>query len=736
MNKKLNLKANWKFCQEFRDEMIQIGYAEDEFQTVTIPHSTENVPFNYFEEKSYQKVTCYRRRLNIEAEWLDNAVFIDFEGVMCYAEIYVNAKYVGFHKGGFTHFSFNVTEYLVSGENLLTVKVDSNERADIPPSGDKMDYLCYGGIYREVFLRVNPKIYTKDVVCTANKLLSKYCDISIGVTISNLSDNDTQKDFDVALVFNDDIVCSKKINKKIITGDNVFTTLFENIENIALWSIENPNLYYIKISTDKDEFILRTGFRTAEFTPEGFFLNGENIKLVGLNRHQSFPYVGFAMPERVQKKDADILKYDLNLNIVRTSHYPQSRHFHDRCDEIGLLVFEEIPGWVYIGDEEWQKNCLQNVEDMIVRDRNRPSVILWGVRVNESGDNHDLYIKTNQLSHNLDSTRQTAGVRWMEQSEFLEDVYTMNDFVHQGANIALRCPKWVVGKGEYTPYLVSEYAGHMYPTKIGDQEERKVEHALRHSRIQNASFANTHISGAIGWCAFDYNTHFNFGSGDRICYHGVMDMFRNPKFAAFHYSSQKSPDKGIVIEPTTTWAFGERDVGWFWPLYVYTNCDYLEAFIGDENLGKFRPDTNQFPHLKHPPVVIKDIAPRAPENWKDLKIKGYVDGQIVGEKTMSCNSVPAELKVISDNYELFADGVDTTRIVINLVDKCGNVFPFLNEPLEITVTGACELIGPKLITLMGGYASIWVKSNGIVGNAAITVESQRKFSKEIEISFV
>ena len=157
-----------------------------------------------------------------------------------------------------------------------------------------------------------------------------------------------------------------------------------------------------------DEDTRRIGFREAMFTDHGFSLNGKIIKLRGLDRHQTFPFVGQAMPARVQRQDADILRKHLHCNIVRTSHYPQSRHFLDRCDEIGLLVLEEIPGWQHIGDEEWKQLAIDNVGRMIRRDWNHPSIILWGVRINESRDDHDFYTRTNALAHALDDRGRPA----------------------------------------------------------------------------------------------------------------------------------------------------------------------------------------------------------------------------------------------------------------------------------------------------------------------------------------
>ncbi len=214
-----------------------------------------------------------------------------------------------------------------------------------------------------------------------------------------------------------------------------------------------------------DEDSRRFGFREARFTESGFQLNGKVVKLRGLDRHQTFPFVGQAMPARVQRRDALILKNELKCNLIRTSHYPQSPHFLDACDEVGLMVLEEIPGWQHIGDQAWKDLAVDNVGRMITRDWNHPCVILWGVRINESPDDHDFYTRTNALAHQLDPTRQTGGIRNFQHSEFLEDVFTMNDF-----GFPLLAPN-------HTRYLNTEFVGHTFPTKSFDNATRLTEHA-------------------------------------------------------------------------------------------------------------------------------------------------------------------------------------------------------------------------------------------------------------------
>ena len=282
---------------------------------------------------------------------------------------------------------------------------------------------------------------------------------------------------------------------------------------------------------------------------------------------------------------------------MRTSHYPQSRHFLDRCDEIGLLVLEEIPGWQHIGDESWKQVAIDNVGRMIRRDWNHPSIILWGVRINESLDDHDFYVRTNAFAHALDDSRQTGGIRYFQESEFLEDVFTMNDF-----GFPLKPPN-------HPRYLNTEFVGHTFPTKTTDDDERQREHTLRHARIHNQLASNPQYAGGIGWCAFDYNTHSNFGAGDRICYHGVTDIFREPKPAAGFYKSQCDPEEEIVLEPAFHWAKGDESVG-FTKAVFCSNCDHLKISAcanSDESqpwtqLTELDPDRAEFEHLKYPPV--------------------------------------------------------------------------------------------------------------------------------------
>lgn len=534
------LMNGWFFSGRYRDGM-ELSADNSAYEQVSLPHNPVDLPLTYFDEGSYQTEFCYRRVLPARETVPGGRLVLRFEAVMAVARVWLDGEYLGEHRGGYTPFEFDVTGRLSGARpRVLTVAADASERPDTPPFGGQIDYLTYAGIYREVYLDEYAPVSVKNARIWSPDALAPSPDLEAEAFALNGTGKDAPAILNLALYSADGrTVAECAFAVTVPAGGGTLRAALKNVGPVALWSPDSPALYRVCVSlsgaansddSKVDSFETSFGFRTAQFTSDGFLLNGQPLKIRGLNRHQAWPYVGYAMPERAHIKDVDILKDELRVNLVRTSHYPQLIQFLDRCDERGLMVFEEIPGWQHIGPAEWKDIAVKNVEEMITRDWNHPSIIIWGVRINESADDDAFYERTNKLARSLDPTRQTGGVRYIDKSSLLEDVYTMNDFVHSGGETALRDQRDVTGLDKFVPYLVTEYNGHMYPTKKTDCEERQNEHVFRHLRVQNASYADKHISGAIGWCAFDYNTHCDFGAGDRICHHGVMDIFRLSKF--------------------------------------------------------------------------------------------------------------------------------------------------------------------------------------------------------------
>ncbi len=749
MREIIDLNNGWYYKAEYHEGMEQQDDLSG-FTQVDLPHTNIELPYNYFDEKNFQFQSCYKYLLQIPRHAQGKVCYLHFSGVMAYARVYLNGSFLGEHRGGYTPFAVRIDPvYDFDREhNLVTVMVDSRELEDIPPFGGQIDYLTYGGIYREVSLGLYDPVFIKNIKVETEQVLAAEKDLKVKVFLENTSA--VQGDGTVRITLQDAagaVVQTQTFLATLNSGADPLEFKLTGLKGIKLWDLEEPNLYEIQVELEvngySDCYRDRIGFRTAAFRPDGFYLNGKRVKIVGINRHQSYPYVGYAMPRRVQEKDAEILKNELHVNLVRTSHYPQSVHFLNKCDELGLLVFTELPGWQHIGGDQWKKVARENLREMIERDWNHPSIVLWGVRINESQDDDEFYTETNRLAKQLDPTRQTGGVRYITDSNLLEDVYTFNDFIHDGEKGPLRDQQEVTGLPHKVPYMVTEFNGHMFPTKRFDQEERQMEHSLRYLRILNAAGLDDSIAGTIGWCAFDYNTHKDFGAGDRICYHGVMDMFRVPKFASYVYKSQVSPAVEPVLEPVTFWARGERSIGGVLPLVIYTNCDYVQLQFGEEKLEqKFYPRREEYPGVPYPPVII-DYTALSPEvvgawglKWERAVLTGYYRDQPIVEKRFCADPVPTVLSVAADDQILNAAQKDATRVVVKVLDQCGNLLPFLDEIIHLEVEGPGRIQGPSTVVLKGGAIAFWVETRNAPGVITITVRSQSVGEKTVRLEVV
>ena len=777
---RIYINNDWLFAKEFKEEYIS-GNIDENMSAVRIPHTTRELPFNYFSEEEYQMLCAYRKVIFAPEDWKDKRVLITFEGAAHYAEVFLNGEKIGEHYSGYTSFTIELTGNLKLGEdNIIVVKLDSRENLNIPPFGNVIDYMTYGGIYRDVYLDIKERCYIKDVFTKPEFTGKIVSDITIdGELPKGAFIKQTAKFIDT-----DDVTI-------ITEKEAVFSEFSVHgfIENIKLWDIEHPNRYLIRtelISNGKiiDSHEVAVGFRKAEFTNEGFFLNGRRVQIRGLNRHQSYPYVGYAMPEKMQRDDARVLK-ELGVNAVRTSHYPQSQYFIDECDALGLLVFTEIPGWQHIGDEAWKNQAVQNVREMIIQYRNHPSIVIWGVRINESRDNHDFYVSTNKVAHQLDPTRQTGGVRNFAKSELLEDVYTYNDFYHDGKKAGCE-PKKNITSNKNKPYLITENNGHMFPTKSFDCEEHRLEHALRHARVLNDVASYPDICGSFSWCMADYNTHKDFGSGDRICYHGVTDMFRNNKISAAVYKSQSNC--GNVLEISSSMDIGEHPASIKGSIWIFTNADSVKMYKNDKFIKEYFPHNEYFSSMVNSPILIDDYIGDILETEEKMPHKkseyvakalnyiglnGYTKitpalakmalkcmvfygmsiNQIVdlytkyvgdwgGKSTVyrfdaikngkiiqsviktPMNKIDLE---IESKYDILCEGnsYDVGVVRIRAIDENGNLLPYSNEAIQLKVEGPLEIIGPDLISLRGGMTGFYVKTTGEKGEAKVKISCPR-----------
>ena len=805
MTHRLYLNDDWLFTEQFEDSLVAPEYPENTLQPVRLPHTCKETPFHYFDESLYQMVSGYRRHLLIPKDWQGKRILLTFEGAAHDSTVFCNGKKVGEHHCGYTAFTVDLTDNVLYGQdNLLCVRLDSRENLNVPPFGYVIDYMTYGGIYRDVRLEVKEKVSLSDIfVHRAIDFRSSpvTAQITSEITLTESDENVTIRQYYMpksTAVAQESwrFLCEQTVSADTTCDKEIALTAA--ITDPLLWDTEEANLYILKTQLYQDNTLLDEtettfGIREAVFKKDGFYLNGRKLRIRGLNRHQSFPYVGYAMPKSMQRLDADLLKKELGLNAVRTSHYPQSHYFLERCDELGLLVFTEFPGWQHIGDDSWKAQAVANAEDMIRQYRNHPSIILWGIRINESPDDDAFYEKTNAVAHKLDPSRPTGGVRAMKKSHLLEDVYTYNDFLHDGEMPGCD-PKKKVTSDMEKPYLISEYNGHMYPTKAFDNEERRSEHAIRHANVLDAVAGQPDIAGSFGWCMFDYNTHKDFGSGDRICYHGVMDMFRNPKLAANIYVCEQ--EQTPVLEITSSMDIGEHPGCNRGNIYILSNADSVKMYKNDRFIKEYLPGMSPYKHLKHGPILIDDFIGDSfaqNERFRPKHAKEITDAMNLVARG-SLNHIPKRLyltalkllliyhidfaevtrlytKYIGDwggtatiyRFDAIKDGkvvksvtkepvreirleaeadhtilteqhsYDVALVRIRAVDDHGNVLPFYQEPVRLITEGDISIIGPDTIALQGGMGGTYVKSTGRSGRGALLLQSQT--AGEIRIPF-
>ncbi len=816
------LNDDWEYTDNFEEEFFSF---EGAAERVRLPHTVAETPYDYFDESVYEKHCGYRRIFHVPQLPDGGRVFLIFEGAAHRAVVYVNGQQLATHENGYTAFTVEATEAVFPGENRLVVELDSRESLDQPPFGFVIDYMTYGGLYRDVWMELQEKDFVKDVFIRtpdakkgADRVTLRVdvtLDLGSRKCVDGRREASERKSTETEEPAAHRVVCQRLMTEdgalleewKHETDSASFTAEYVlplrqtdgHKQNegpaLCLWETGNPVLYVMEtyLLGSNNCHTARFGVRSACFLQDGFYLNGEKLKLRGVNRHQSFPYVGYAMPQSMQRRDAVLIKTELACNAVRTSHYPQSQYFLDCCDEIGLLVFTEIPGWQHIGDAEWKEKAVQNTREMVLQNRNHPSVILWGVRINESQDDDAFYQRTNDAAHALDDSRQTGGVRAMKKSTLLEDVYTYNDFLHDGETPGCEPKKRVtsdVGKA----YLISEYNGHMYPTKAFDCEKHRQEHALRHANVLEAAAQNGDIAGSFAWCMFDYNTHKDFGSGDRICYHGLMDMYRNPKLAAAVYASQG--EEAVVLEVGSSMDIGEHPGCNRGDIYLFSNADSVRMYKNEILIKEYTKKDSPYRHLMHGPILIDDfIGDRIAENesftsaqaalikkalnltarsglshmpaaakraalWLMLRYRmkpqeavtlynryigdwggtatSYRFEAVKGGKVVkTVVKKPMSIVVLETDtdHTILREGVsyDVAAVRIRAVDEYGNVLPYYQEPVILKTTGPIRLIGPDVISLRGGMGGTYVKTTGESGEAELVLKIQH--TKEVRIAF-
>ncbi len=746
-----HFNSNWQFT--ISDANLTELDNKAEWKTVSLPHTAVIEP--KVMTGQWQGICWYKKTFLLGKEAKNKQLLLHFEGAMNASEFWVNGKKAASHLGGFLPVVFDFTHLAnINGENEILVRLDNNDNTTTGPKPMiNLDFNMFGGLYREAHLIIkNPLHITNPIL--ANKIAGggvfvRYSKVSQKEAVievkTNIQNNyKQQKSFEVVQeLWNADKLISKEISKLVSISENLDIDVISNltVENPLLWAPNSPNLYTLKtkiVSENKivDEESTRIGIRNIKISKDGFYINGEKMFLRGINRHQEYPYIGYALSNSAQYRDAVKIK-EAGFDYIRLSHYPQSKAFMNACDELGLIVIDAILGWQYYSDNpEFEAHQNKASRDLIRRDRNHPSVIAWELSLNESGMSETFIDSLVKIGHEEYPGDQCYVAGWMEY----------------GYDVYLQARQHRLGhyKESTKPYVVSEYGDWEYYAMnaglnqdkwgellqedrssrqlLSDGEVRLLQQASNIQEAHNDNF-NTPAFADGYWVMYDYNR----GYSDDLEASGIMSIDRLPKFSYYFYKSQRDASitsplyiSGPMVKIASWWTKeSPLDVR------VFSNCDEIELFLNEKSLGIQKPDSTPIStNLAHPPFTFKLNTFEKGE----LVAKAYIDGKEIISDTVRSPETPTTIEMLVDysGKNGKSNSNDVLFVYAKVVDKNGTVVPQNDLDIEFSLEGNAELISPKLIKTESGIATALVRI-GTNKKSAIVKTKLNDFESAINI---
>ncbi|MFY0601304.1 MAG: DUF4982 domain-containing protein [Cyclobacteriaceae bacterium] len=711
VGQKNSFNQDWKFLKvdeadSANNVYMGVDFSDKEWEDICLPHTTNIEPILVNDQ--WQGVSWYRKHFGVDGFGDGQNVYLELEAAMNTADIWLNGEKVDRHEGGYLPVVVDITKYIKSGdENLLAIKLDNRDNKYIGPKPLRiLDYNTYGGLYRNAWLITKGDVHITHPVL-ANKtagggVFITYPKVSTDKSIVQVKTHIENTGNSKNVVVVNEIYAGGKLVKSVSSSgvdlasgeDREFVEKIE-IANPNLWSPKSPFLYELKtrVHSDGKEVEVETnrfGIRELVFKGMDLYVNGEKTFLRGVNRHQEYPYIGYALSDNAQYRDAKKIR-DGGFNFIRLSHYPHSPSFMDACDELGILTLDAISGWqYYLEDEKFKEYCYRSARELILRDRNRPSVLAWEVSLNETQMPIPFMEKLHKITHDEFPGENVYSCGWQPEVYDLYLQARQHRIMHYDSI-------------HTKPYEVSEYgdweyfSGNAGLNQHNHSREKRTELSSRQARgygeerllIQYKNVKEAHNDnlnfpsfGDSYWAMYDYNR----GYAKTIEYSGVMDLFRIPKFAYYFYQSQRDISEGEVLHIASWWTKDSP-----LEINVFSNCEEVELLVNGKSVGKKKPtiDVNST-NLSHPPFVFDLDAFEAGE----LNAVGYINGKKVAEHSVKTPEEIVGLKIWIDECGRAPEaGVnDVVFAYIAAVDQNGTIVPSFSEPLDIAIDGDAQLM--------------------------------------------
>jgi len=704
--------------------------SQESWLDVKLPHTPRVEPLLVNDQ--WQGTMQYSKFWYVEDT--THTAILHFEGVMHEATVFVNDEKVKRHAGGYLPFSVDLTGYLHLGENQIRLEVANTDNSTIPPGKPLagLDFNYYGGIYRDVWLSQKSKIYISDPFLENNK--------NSGWQIHFNEISQKQAKGNVKVHLRNDFEQSQPLVVKVkLSQENISHEFQQSItmapstaasvdipitvNSPSLWSTSSPHLYSLSIHILTLNGILadqvedKVGIRKIELKNGEFFLNEKQKFIRGTNRHQEYPYIGYAISNNANYRDALKIK-NAGFDFVRLSHYPQDESFLDACDELGLLVMNAIPGWQYYEEGEFVDNSFQDIRDMVRRDRNHPSVIFWEVSLNESGMTNEYMTKANLILKEELPYDDTYSAGWIDHPSYdlfiparqhNKPPHYWNNYKEGKRNLFIS----EYGDWEYYAHnagfnqaafenLTSEERNSRQLRAHG--EKRLLQQAFNYQEAANSNRKGKSTIGHANWLMFDYNR----GYADDLEASGISDIFRIPKFANYFYQSQRPATEtiehplvvqGPMVKIASYWTKeSSTDIS------IFSNCDEVALYLNDKLVAKQRPIIDAFSdHLHSPPFKfqLKQFEPGV------LKAVGYINGEPVVSDSVETHGPAAKIQV-----QIATDGINSSNeedlvfVYARIVDTKGNLVVNATDEVFFDLEGKGELIGANPIKAEAGIATI------------------------------
>jgi beta-galactosidase len=671
---------------------------------VNLPH-TYNAANTFVPVRGYYRgVGWYRKHFTLSSQQVSRKVFLEFGAAFSVADLWVNAQRVGQYMGGYTGFCADVTNFVRPGENLVALKVTNVHDPNVLPGKDIPDCDLYGGLYREAALVIKSRLHIPQygIRVTTPRASETAAVVHVAVRMRN---DDDLRHCTAKVQLRDPagkVVVEKALTASLAPGtEKTLEVTFDSLTNPELWSVETPRLYSAHVQLNDggaatDEDTAHFGIRRYEFKiDDGFFLNGERVELRGMNRHQDYPGLGNALPHHLQVRDVEMLK-EAGANFVRLSHYPQHPVFLDACDRLGVLVYEEIATWQYIGGDQFVRNAEAMMRQMIARDANHPSIILWGL-MNE-GRSRPMFERLQRVAHMSDPTRLTVyadnkpeeGLKLgtVEVPGVLGINYNTTDIDHVHALLP-RCK-----------LVTSE---HSNATAVRGDLEAEMKQIDKVKANLDILESRRYMAGSTLWCMHDYGTDY-WGSWPEQ-HSGAVDSTRLPKELWYYLKSRWTREPMVHLCGHWTWP-GEE--GKPRAVTVVTNCDSVELFLGGRSLGVKKGANPMRWEVAYEPTPLKAVA--------------HCGGRELTDELRPAGPT-AKLDVRADRALIKADGADVAELTVSVRDAEGVRVPVTGEAhSEVRGPGTLRGIGnwPKA-KIAGGVGRMLVQSTPKPGEITVQV---------------